>query len=220
LTEKIPKSLIDIAGRPFIDHQLALLKKNGIEKVVLCVGFLGEQIEAHVGTGKGWDLDVCCSYDGPDLLGTGGALRKALPLLGDHFFVLYGDSYLPIDYRAVERAYWDARKPGLMTVFKNEGRWDSSNVLFVPEDGGPHGSVEFYSKKERVAGTDHIDYGLGCFAAVLFAEEKRTAFDLADLYSDLAARRQLAAYKVKERFYEVGSFEGIKALSSFLANND
>jgi NDP-sugar pyrophosphorylase family protein len=220
LTEKTPKSLLDIAGRPFIDHQLSLLRKNGMQKIVLCLGFLGEQVEAFVGNGTRWELEVTYSYDGPSLAGTGGAIKKALPLLGKDFFVMYGDSYLPIDYKAVERAYREASMPALMTVYKNEGRWDSSNVVFIPSDkANCCGTVKFYSKEECVPGMDYIDYGLSCFSADIFSSEKKSSFDIADLYSKLINDCKLAAFEVKERFYEVGSFEGIKDLTSLFESN-
>ena len=130
LTERIPKALLEVAGRPFIEHQLALLRREGVRRVVLCVGFLGEMIEARIGDGTRFGLSVSYSFDGERLLGTGGALRRALPMLGEHFFVLYGDSYLDIAYAPVQAAYRESGLPALMTVFRNEGRWDTSNVLY------------------------------------------------------------------------------------------
>jgi NDP-sugar pyrophosphorylase family protein len=216
LTESVPKSLIDIGGRPFIDWQLSLLRANDIENVVLCVGFLGEQIETYVGDGTKWRLDVRYSRDGSDPAGTGGAVKKALPLLGDEFFVLYGDSYLPIDYKAVERAYKDSRKPALMTVCKNAAGKDMNNVVFLPKtEFDSCGLVECYSKREPSSRMNGIDYGLSCLSRSLFAE-KKDSFDLADLYSELAAERCLAAFEIEGCFYEAGSFEGIKELASFL----
>ena len=99
ITEKIPKSLVDVAGEPFIVRQLDYLFRQRVRDVVLCIGYLGEMIEAVVGDGSRFGLRVSYSIDGPILLGTGGALRRAAPLLGEAFFVLYGDSYLPVDYR-------------------------------------------------------------------------------------------------------------------------
>ena len=130
ITQTIPKALIEVAGKPFIHHQLDYLKKQGIEQVVLCIGYLGEMIQEVVGDGSTFGLRVIYSPDGPVLLGTGGALRQALPMLGEDFFVLYGDSYLPVDFRAVQEAYLASHQPALMTVLKNGDRWDKSNVLF------------------------------------------------------------------------------------------
>src|SRR6267154_1172045 len=153
VTEKIPKALIGVAGQPFLAHQLRLLRSAGFRKLVLCVGYRGEMIEGEFGDGKGYGVALSYSFDGPELLGTGGAIKKALPLLGERFFVLYGDSYLPIDYAAPARAFVASDKLGLMTVFKNEGRWDTSNVWF--QDG----VIKNYDKKRIISEMKYIDYG-------------------------------------------------------------
>ena len=204
-TETIPKSLIDVAGRPFAEHQLALLRAHGIERVVFCVGHLGEQIRDVIGDGSRLGLDVAYSFDGPVLLGTGGALRRALPLLGGAFFVLYGDSYLECDYAAIERAFVAAGQPGLMTVFRNDGQWDTSNVLFSD------GRIARYDKTARTADMRHIDYGLGVLdARVLDPYHPERPLDLAAVYADLVARGQLAGFEVDTRFYEIGSHAGLE----------
>src|SRR3954462_14370954 len=124
VTEKIPKALIQVAGQPFLAHQLRLLKSAGIRKTVLCVGYHGEMIENEFGDGSSFGIEISYSFDGPELLGTGGALRKALPRLAKKFFVLYGDSYLPIDYAEPARTFLASGKLGLMTVFRNDGQRD------------------------------------------------------------------------------------------------
>ena len=153
----LPKALVDINGEPFIAHQLRLLHANGIRRVVLCLGYLGEWCAHFVGDGSAFGLEVEYSFDGPVLRGTAGAIHQALPLLGSAFFVLYGDSYLPCDYAAVEEAFRQSGKPGLMTVFRNEGQWDSSNVEFAA------GRILAYDKKNRTPRMRYIDYGLGVF---------------------------------------------------------
>src|SRR3954469_8067206 len=130
ITDKVPKALITVAGEPFLVHQLRLLYAAGLCKAVLCVGYRGEMIEKEFGDGGAFGVELTYSFDGPELLGTGGAIKKALPLLGGSFLVLYGDSYLPIDYAAPVKALVATGKLGLMTVFKNESRWDKSNVAF------------------------------------------------------------------------------------------
>src|SRR5687767_6499420 len=130
VTETVPKALVDVNGRPFIDHQLDLLRRHGMRRVVLSLGYLGEQVQAHVGDGRVWGLEVKYAFDGPKLLGTGGALRRAAPLLGEVFWVLYGDSYMDIDYRAVLADFAQRDVLGLMTVIRNEDRWDRSNAVF------------------------------------------------------------------------------------------
>src|ERR1035438_6128587 len=202
VTETIPKALIEIAGEPFLAHQLRLLARGGFEQAVLSVGYLGEQIRDFAGDGARFGLHLDYSFDGPELLGTAGALRQALPLLGDAFFVLYGDSYLPCDWAAVERAFFQSGKLGLMTVCCNEGRWDTSNVEFV------EGRMVAYNKKQRTDRMRHIDYGLGVLQAAAFDRvTKDEASDLASLYAQLLREGQLAAFEVPGRFYEIGSFD-------------
>lgn len=211
LTEKIPKSLIEVAGEPFLAHQLRLLRRNGIERAVICAGFLAEQIEEFAGDGSRFDMHIDYSLDGPVLRGTAGALRQALPKLGDAFFTVYGDSYLPCDYQAVGESFLASGKPGLMTVFRNEGQWDASNVIF--EDG----KIVAYDKKNKSPRMRHIDYGLGAFRREAFDRVGADGVsDLATLYQELLAEGQLAGYEVQERFYEIGSFEGIEELSEVL----
>jgi len=211
ITEKIPKLLVEVAGEPFFSHQLRLLKQNGLTRIVLCVGYLGEQIVAQYGDGSKWGVQIEYSFDGEKLLGTGGALIRALPKLGDAFYVLYGDSYLPIDYQAVGRAFLASGQPGLMTVFENHEAYDASNVWF--EDG----RIRLYSKKEKLPQMRHIDYGLGVFHADAFAACPRDAVvDLAAVQSALSREGRLAGYELKQRFYEIGSPAGLTELDSLL----
>ena len=204
ITQNIPKSLVDVAGKSFVVRQLDYLRQQGITRVVLCLGYLGEQVEAVVGDGSAFGLDMRYSWDGPRLLGTGGALRQALPLLGEQFFVFYGDSYLPIDFRAVERDFLAVGKPALMTVLKNDDQWDKSNVLLRD------GCIAEYNKRVPRPEMAHIDYGLGVLSAsVLENVPINEPFDLADIYHDLSVRGLLAGYEVFERFYEIGSHKGL-----------
>jgi NDP-sugar pyrophosphorylase family protein len=212
VTDSLPKSLLPVAGEPFIFHQLALLKRQGVERVVLCVGHLGGQIQTSVGDGGRFGLKICYSFDGPSLLGTGGALKQALPVLGGKFFVLNGDSYLQCSYREVESAYEARERPALMTVFRNDDQWDRSNVLFRD------GEIVAYDKDVARSDFRHIDFGLSVLAgAVLSGYPENTAFDLSAVYRELAARRQLAALEMTGRFYEVGSPAGIRDTEAFLS---
>jgi len=212
VTETVPKSLLEVSGEPFAVHQLRLLRSRGIQRVVLCVGHLGELIQRAIGDGGAWGLQVDYSFDGPALLGTAGAVRNALPKLGDSFFVVYGDSYLPCDYAAVARNFASADVLGMMTVFRNEGKWDTSNVDFEA------GRILAYSKTDRTPRMHYIDYGLGVFCAEAFQGlPAGRACDLTELYSNLLQRRQLAAFEVKERFYEIGSPEGLRETTEFLS---
>jgi NDP-sugar pyrophosphorylase family protein len=211
ITETIPKALVSVAGEPFIAHQLRLLHSAGLRRIIICAGYLGEMIAAEVGDGAGFDLRIEYSFDGPRLLGTGGALKRAVPLLGSRFFVLYGDSYLPIDYRKVALAFVKEARAGLMTVYRNQGRWDTSNVQFEA------GQILRYDKKNLTPEMHHIDYGLGILSAESLASwPDDEPFDLADVYKDLLLKQQLSGYEVTERFYEIGSPEGLAELDAFL----
>lgn len=213
VTQTVPKSMIEVAGRPFIEHQLELLRADNIKNVVLCVGHLGEMIEAHVGDGKRFGLSVRYSFDGEKLLGTGGALRRALPLLGQDFFVLYGDSYLEIAYASVQAAYRERGKPALMTVFRNEGQWDSSNVLF---DGT---NVVRYDKRHPIADMKFIDYGLGILNSDLLRAHNNETFDLSEIYAALANEGRLAGFEATKRFYEIGTPAGLAVADGHLKGN-
>jgi NDP-sugar pyrophosphorylase family protein len=210
ITERIPKSLVPVAGRPFLAHQLKLLHGCGIRRVVLCVGYLGEMIQREFGD-EAFGVKLHYSFDGEKLLGTGGAIKRALPKLAGEFFVLYGDSYLPIEYAPVADAFHRAGKPGLMTVYCNEGRYDASNVLFR------EGKILVYDKKGRLPEMRHVDYGLSLFQSAVFdryaADQE---FDLAEVMSRLVREKQLAGYEVCERFYEIGSPAGLSELESLL----
>ncbi|MBV9173125.1 MAG: NTP transferase domain-containing protein [Chloroflexi bacterium] len=206
LTETVPKALIDVAGEPFIVHQLRLLRANHVEHVVLCVGYLGEMIESALAS-QTFGLDVEFSYDGPRLLGTGGALKKALPLLGNNFFVLYGDSYLTCNFAQVQQTFFESGRKALMAVFRNDGHWDTSNVEFAD------GNIVAYDKTKRTPRMHHIDYGLGVFRKSAFDDVPACEqYDLAHLYASLHAQRELAAYEVTDRFYEIGSQAGLSEL--------
>jgi NDP-sugar pyrophosphorylase family protein len=201
LTRILPKALVDVNGVPFIAHQLRLLQASGIERAVVCAGYLGEMIQAFVGAGTRFGLRVEFSFDGP-----------RLPLLEETFFVLYGDSYLPCDYRAVHTAFEKSGKLALMAVFRNGGRWDRSNVQFVD------GCILAYDKQHPTERMHHIDYGLGVFHRSAFEMvPDDQPFDLATLYRDLLTRGHLAAHEVEQRFYEIGSLAGLEETRRYLA---
>jgi NDP-sugar pyrophosphorylase family protein len=210
ITEKIPKSLVPVAGRPFLAHQLELLYGRGIRRAVLCVGHLGEMIQRDFG-GDAFGIQLDYSFDGEKLLGTGGAIRRALPRLGGEFFVLYGDSYLPVQYAPVAESFHRSGKPGLMTVYRNEGKYDTSNVVFRD------GEIVAYDKKAKLPEMRHIDYGLSLFKSAVFdGYAAGRAFDLAEVMGRLVREKQLAGYEVFERFYEIGSPAGLPELESLL----
>jgi NDP-sugar pyrophosphorylase family protein len=211
LTADLPKALIPVAGRPFVDHQLALLQRNGVHRVIFCVGHLGDQIEAHVGDGSRYGLQVAYAYDGDRLLGTGGAVRRALPLLGALCYVVYGDAYLDIDYAAILDHFGQRPEPALMTVFRNGGRWDTSNVHYRD------GRVIRYDKRQPDPEMAYIDYGASLYRAeALERMPPDEVYDLGDLTHELAADGLLAGYEVTQRFYEVGSVAGIRETEAYL----
>mgnify|MGYP000852379171 CR=1 FL=1 len=211
VTEKIPKSLVEVEGEPFLSHQLRLLVSQGIRRAVLCTGYLGEMVQDYAGDGSRFGIELSYSPDGPTLRGTAGALKNALPLLGEQFLVIYGDSYLPADYSEAQRVFLESGKSGLMTVFRNEGKWDTSNVEFS------QGKIQAYDKKNRTPEMKYIDYGLGAFHRSAFDDApSEGSYDLADVYQKLLSNDQLAGLEVKQRFYEVGSFSGIEDFGNYL----
>lgn len=207
-----PKSLVDVVGTPFIAHQFRLLSQCGLTNIVLCTGHLGSQLEEVVGDGSRYGVRVRYSPDGPRPLGTGGALRHALPLLGDAFLILYGDSYLECDYAAVERAFVASTAPALLTLYRNDDRWDRSNAYCLD------GQIVQYSKTHHTPDMHHIDYGLAAMRAeVLLAYPDDEALDLATVYELLVGRHALAAYEVTARFYEIGTPSGLSDMRRRIA---
>jgi NDP-sugar pyrophosphorylase family protein len=207
----IPKALVPVAGRPFIDHQLALLREAGARRVVLCVKHFASAIEAHLGDGAAHGLEISYSRDGDLLLGTGGALRRALPLLGDACFVLYGDSYLEVPLAPIVEALEQSGAWGVMTVLANGGRWDRSNALV--EDG----RLVRYDKRAPSPGMAHIDYGLALLRRQAIERVPAgTSYDLSDLYRDLVDEGRMIGFEVTRRFYEIGSPEGLAETRAYL----
>ncbi|HTV06514.1 MAG TPA: sugar phosphate nucleotidyltransferase [Acidobacteriaceae bacterium] len=217
MTARVPKSLVEVAGEPFVAHQLRLLAEQGVCDVVMCCGHLGGMIADFVGDGARFGCRVRYSFDGEAALGTGGAIVKALPLLGERFWVMYGDSYLTAEFATVLAAFEAAGRAGLMAVFRNDDRWDASNVEFAA------GRILRYVKRSRathdapVPGLRHIDYGLGLYSArALVGWNIAGAFDLSLVQGELVARGEMAGFEVRERFYEIGSASGLRETDTFL----
>jgi NDP-sugar pyrophosphorylase family protein len=211
LTARLPKALLEVAGEPFVAHQLRLFAREGLRDVKLLVGYRWEQIERFVGNGSRFGVKVDYIVDGPTLLGTGGAIRRAIDSLGPEFLVTYCDSWLDAPYAPVVGAFHASGRPALMCVFRNDNRWDSSNVQF--EDG----VVRCYSKRLRVPEMHHIDWGLGMLKASAVASRPRgELWDLAELYEELSISGRLAGYEMTRRFYEIGSFEGLAETNRLL----
>jgi NDP-sugar pyrophosphorylase family protein len=211
LTKQTPKAMLEVAGEPFIAHQLRLLRRERVPRVVICAGYLAEQIHSYVGDGRRFGIPVIYKLDGPKLLGTGGALRAALGELGSEFLVMYGDSWLDTDFAPIVEAFRQSEQPALMTVFRNEGRWDGSNVWFE------NGRIRLYDKRERLPQMQHIDWGLSMIRSeVLAARPLGEPFDLAEFYSGLSRAGRLAGYEITTRFYEIGSPAGLRETDALL----
>ena len=215
VTETIPKSLIEVAGKPFIYHQLKLLHSKGIRKAVICAGYLGELIKDYVRGGDEYGIQVEYSFDGNKLLGTGGAIKNSLKFFSNNFFIIYGDSYLDAEFKVINEYFLKLNKYGLMTVLKNDGMWDKSNIEFE------NGEILVYDKKFSSGKMNYIDYGLGILSKEAFKDfENKEVFDLEEVYKDLLNKKQLAGFEVQERFYEIGSFAGLEDTEKYLLNKN
>ena len=211
LTSETPKCLIDINGRPFVDWQLDLLIKNGFSDFVFCISYKSKMIQEYLGDGTERGITIRYSIDGETQLGTGGAIQKALPMLGEVFGVIYGDSYLPINYLAVEKEFLNSTSQALMTVYKNQNQLDTSNVEFL------QGKLIKYEKETRNENMLHIDYGITFFREAAFRTWlDQSSFDLSKVCNQLAMDGQLDGFEVFERFYEIGSLQGIEDFSQYL----
>ena len=213
VTRTIPKALIPVNGRPFIDHQLALLKEKGVMQVVLCIGNLGTHIEEFVGDGAQWGMKVQYSYDGDVLLGTGGAIKKAAEILPDAFMILYGDSYLDIDFEPIVQRFYADNFPVLMTVYRNQNSLYVSNILLK------NGRIVKYTKNDHDPAMEYIDYGLIVIRKEIFNPyPSYEPFDLSLVLSQLIDSGRVASYEVEQRFYEIGSVQGIKETENYIRN--
>ncbi|MGP8056188.1 MAG: sugar phosphate nucleotidyltransferase [Nitrososphaerales archaeon] len=200
LTQTVPKPMIPVNGKPFLEHEIGLLKRSGITDFVLCIGHLGEQVEDYFGNGSKWGVRIRYSYDGPKLMGPAGALKGAQPLLKECFFVTYGDAYLRTDYRGVMRALLDSGRLGLMTVYENHNRYGRSDVVVRG------GYVVRYDKKGRGRGMDWVNFGVSALrkGALSLVPAGRECNE-EEFYGELIKRNELLAFPVEERFYEIGS---------------
>lgn len=210
LTRNQPKSTLKIRGKTFMEYQFELLRRAGIKNIVLCIGYMGEQIESYFGDGKRFGVNIDYSYEGKPL-GTAGALKKAESMLGDPFFTMYGDSYLSLDFPAAMQYFKSQNKPALMTVYKNYDRYDRSNTVI---EGN---LVKKFSKKERTEDMVYIEYGANIFRKeALRLIPKNQSCSLDDLFLMLIEKEELLAYEVEERFYEIGSLSGLKEFEEFV----
>jgi N-acetyl-alpha-D-muramate 1-phosphate uridylyltransferase len=212
-TLKIPKSLIEIDGYPFIHHQLMLIKEKGITDVILCVGRFGEMIETYVGDGSRYGLAVTYSYDGDVLLGTGGAIKKATLAFRCPFLIQYGDSYLDIDLKPVIQRYHTEKRPVLMTIYRNQNAFDTSNIIVKD------GRILKYDKTVHDPAMEYIDYGLIVMQKeILDTYPRDEPFDLSGVLSKSVDSGLVSLYEAEQRFYEIGSVQGIKETGEYIRN--
>ena len=198
-----PKALMDVAGKPFISRQLTYLSNQGFKNIVICTAHLGKKIKDYVGNGSKYNLNVLYSDDGNMALGTGGSIKKASKILDKDFFVLYGDSFLPVNFSLIEKAFFNEKKPALMTILKNQGKWDKSNTYF-------ENKCIVYNKKNPKVNMNYIDYGVSVVNNSIFEGfPDHENFDIAEVFEKLSKSKQLAGFEVKERFYEIGSVKGL-----------
>jgi NDP-sugar pyrophosphorylase family protein len=211
LTTETPKCLVEISGRPFVDWQLDLLMEQGYSNFIFCVSFKSDAVQEYLGDGSERGARIQYSLDGDTQLGTGGAIQKALPKLGDKFGVIYGDSYLPTNYMAAEQFFLNSRANALMTVYENKNQFDFSNVEFID------GELINYEKGSNSRQMHHIDYGITFFREATFHPWRNLpSFDLSEVCHQLATRGELLGFEVFERFYEIGSLQGIEQFSRYL----
>ncbi|MDP2960684.1 MAG: sugar phosphate nucleotidyltransferase [candidate division Zixibacteria bacterium] len=211
LTSKVPKSMLEINKRPFLEYQLELLKEYEIKDVLLCLGYKGELIKNYFGDGKKLGVNLSYSFDGEKLLGTAGALKKAYKLLNDNFLLMYGDSYLPYDYRKIEEAFKNSEKLSLMVVYKNQNRFDKSNILIADD------LVKVYDKTLKGENLEYIDAGLSILKKeVLSLVPEDEPYDLQELYKILISEEEMLAYEVRQRFYQIGSLEGLEEFKNIV----
>lgn len=211
LTDKIPKALVPVAGRPFIEYQIEQFRRHGVTDLIICVGHLGHMIEEHLGDGRRFNVSIRYGYERNGLLGTAGAIKNVEPLLEDAFFVQYGDSYLLIDYRDVMTFFSRHDAPGLMVVYKNNDRWERSNVVVEGE------RVRVYDKTQKSPEMVYVDFGVSVFRPDAFTGvAPGTAADLSTVYRGLIRKGQMLAYETFNRFYEVGSPPGLHEFESLV----
>ena len=211
ITKNLPKSLIEINNRPFIYWQLKYIEQQGFKDIHLCLGNMGEMVEEAVKKFKLINLNITFSYDGDKLLGTGGAIVNALSNVTDDLFIQYGDSYLPVNYKKIQNSYLSNDKKILMSIIKNNNKWDKSNVIYKDS------KLLEYNKKNYSDNMEYIDYGLSIVSKTIFESyNQKETIDLADIFQKASINSQIIGYEVSEKFYEIGSKEGIKDFKEYL----
>lgn len=210
LTKNIPKAIAIVAGKPFIFWQLELLKKCNFKNVIILTGYLGEKIEKLVGNGKNFNLDIRYYNDGDVLLGTGGAVKKISKNLPDHFFLMYGDTYLPINFKRVEDFFFLNKLNNVMTIAQNKDYEKFYNVYFK------NNKILSYDKKNKTKKANYIDYGLSIFSKDTFFKTKKNAFNLDLIFQKLINRNDIKGYIVHKSFYEINTIKSLELTEHYL----
>lgn len=210
LSDNLPKSLIEIKGKPFLYWQIELLKSKGIKNIILSLGHMKEKIEKYVIENNCFDINIKLVDDGKSSKGTGGAVKKASGIANDVFFVINGDSYTDIDFELLRNKYYESKFPAMMTIFKNTNAYDKSNISIRGD------KVVYYKKENKDNNILYIDYGVSIFSKDIFKNYKKDRFDLEEVYQDLIEKNALTYFEVYDRFYEIGSFDGIKDFENYL----
>ncbi len=210
LTAKKPKPLVKILNKPFIEYQIDLLRKQKVKKLIISIGYRGDEIINFIKNKNYKDIDISFFKDGIKPLGTGGALKKISKKIQGTFIVLYGDSFLPISIKNIEKKFIKSKQDVLLTIYKNNNRFDKSNIKIVNKK-------IFYNKFINDSDMKYIDYGLSIIKSKIiknFTSNKK--FDLSDLIYKLCLDRKIAYSIVKKRFYEIGSYKGIKDFKKYI----
>lgn len=210
VTKRIPKSMVEINGRPFLEYQIDLCKKNGVEEIVLCVGHLWEQIRDYFGNGRAFGVNVIYSVENKRL-DTGGALKNALPHLDEKFFVMYGDSYLTSSWQEMAEFYIRMKVLGLMSVYRNNHQLAPSQLMIDKE-----GFITEFTKKDFRPEMEYIEYGLNIFPRSIINQIPEKSFPISRYFDLLIRQHQLISYESKERFYEIGCLEGLEITQELL----
>ncbi len=215
ITKKKPKSMVEIEGKPFLEYQLKLLKKNNLFDVILCTGYKSKEIEKYFGNGKKFGIKINYSKDNNELLGTGGALKKVKDLLDKSFLVMYGDSYLPFNFNLAISRFNKLNTLGLMVVYKNKNKYEKSNVLLGKN------LIKEYNKEKSSKKMQHIDYGVSIFKKEILKNfPKDKTFDLSKIHKKLIKKAELSYFETKTRFYQIGDFKGLKEFKKYIKNNN
>ena len=207
LAKNIPKSMIDIEGKPFLQYQIENLRKNSIKDIVLCVGHLSEKIENYFRDGSKFGVNIKYSYDGDKPLGPIGAVKKAEEFLEDVFFIMYGDSYLSVDFQKVYSFFTQNKKQALMVIYKNYDKYDKSNISVQ------NNIVTGYGEN----GAIHIDYGTSLLRKeALNNVPKNTMYTTGEFFSNLIKKNELLAFEAKKRFYHIGTPDSLEEFRNFI----